>query len=154
MGDHSEYRIEITDLFRAIADYYLRPKLSYYAIKQHLAPVVLGMKREVRETRGNKYTSLVDRATTVELWVSSFLLDDIKGKLHVKAFDVITGNKIHDKDHGLVQVTANQSTEVTEFDLPKVDDVDDPNRVVVAAYLLDSEGEQIARYINWPEPLK
>lgn len=112
------------------------------------------MKREVRKTRRDKYTSLVDRSVVVELWVSSFLLNDIEGKLHVKAFDVITGNKIYDKDHSLVQVTSNRSTDLVEFGLPKVSDVEDPSRVVIAAYLFDLEGKQIARYVNWPEPLK
>jgi beta-mannosidase len=27
-------------------------------------------------------------------------------------------------------------------------------RTVVAAYLMKQDGEQIARYVNWPEPLK
>lgn len=140
---------------RAIADYYLRPKLAYYAIKQDLAPITLGMKREIHEYPRDKYTRVyVDRETRVYLWASNFTLNTVEATLRIKAYDIASGEKIEQQDHGPVSLKPNQSSELVDFKLPALKNQDDPNRVVVAAYLTDHAGQEIARCLSWPDVLK
>jgi beta-mannosidase len=48
----------------------------------------------------------------------------------------------------------NRSTEITVLDVPvETQNAGLEGRTVVAAYLYQ-DGKQIARYVNWPEPLK
>ncbi|KAL1968698.1 hypothetical protein VTN77DRAFT_1524 [Rasamsonia byssochlamydoides] len=143
----------------SIIDHTLRPKLAYHAVKQSLAPLTIGIKREVHYSHPkDKYTRVyISREHRVYVWGSNFLLHKVDATLHVKAFDVVDGKKIYDRDHGRVTLEANRSTELGHFQLPmgennKVDD--DPNRVVVAVYLLDSDGKRLARFISWPDVLK
>jgi len=73
----------------------------------------------------------------------------------VKAFDVITGKETFSKTVAAnLLLPQNQSTEVVVMDVP----VQNPNageeaRTVVAAYIIEN-GSHVARYVNWPEPLK
>lgn len=116
------------------------------------------MKREVLTHPRDKYTRVyVSHEHRVYVWASNFLLEKIdNATLHIKAFDVVDGAKIYDKNHGRVTLEANQSTELGHFALPlgsKVDD--DPNRVVVVGYLLNKDGsKQLARFVLWPDVLK
>ena len=70
------------------------------------------------------------------------------------AWDVETGDETHSETvaRGLA-LPENRSTEVTAMDVP-VRSAGDEGRIVVAAYLLGHDGRQLARYVNWPEPLK
>ena len=73
----------------------------------------------------------------------------------VKAWDVVTGKETYSKiiKSGLL-LPKTQSTEIADFEVPvKVKDAGEEGRIVVAAYLIE-DGKQVARYINWPEPLK
>lgn len=141
---------------RAIADYYLRPKLAYHAIKQSLAPLVLGIKREIHKHPRDEYTqAYIDQETRVYVWASSFLLHSTNGALVIKAFDVITGEEIYRKDHGIFEMEKNCTTELVDFKLPTTEKIgDDTDRVVLAAYLMGTESELLARYISWPDVLK
>ncbi|KKA29051.1 hypothetical protein TD95_002177 [Thielaviopsis punctulata] len=117
----------------SIADYFGRPKLAYYAIKREMADLSVGMKREADE---------------VQIWASNLKLAEVRGTLSVKAYDVETGAEVHVWDEESIVLPGNQSTEITAVKIPK-----DAERTVVAG-LLSVEGEQVARYVNWPEPLK
>jgi beta-mannosidase len=145
---------------RAIVDYNLRPKLAYTAVKQNLAPITIGIKREIHEHPRDKYTrAYVDIENRVYVWGSNFQLQKTNATLRIKAFDVVDGKKLYDRDHGRVTLEANQSTELVDFTLPMGEGdkkIDNSNRVVVAAYLVDSSdgNKQLARFISWPDLLK
>lgn len=140
----------------AIVDYYLRPKLAYYMVKQELAPITIGLKRTVHQEFADKYTRAYYKTIyKVEMWASNLSLEKKTVEVRLKAWDLVTGRETYSKTlHGDFVLEANRSVEITEFEVPVENkDNDEELRVVVAAYLFES-GKQVARYVNWPEPLK
>lgn len=140
----------------SIVDYYLRPKHAYYTVKREMAPISLGVTRKTHLTPKDKYTRAhIDKTIEIEIWGSNLTLKDIIADVVVKAFDVITGKETYSKTvKSTFNLPPNASTEITSFPVPvKQANQDIENRTVVAAYLY-ADGVQIARYINWPEPLK
>lgn len=150
----------------SIADYYLRPKLAYYTVKREMAPLSVGITRRTHNKPQDKYTrARVDVSHRVEVWASNLTLEDITADAHLRAWDVETGEQVFSATVSAGKLLpANQSTEIVEMDVPvRNTDAGEEGRVVVAAYLVrpsggeggEGEGEQqLARYVNWPEPLK
>lgn len=140
----------------AIVDYHLRPKHAYFAIKRELAPITIGMKRIVHSTPADQYTRAnVKTVHKIELWASNFTLQKRSADVQLKAWDVVSGNEISSRAlrHGLV-LEPNRSIEISEFEVPiRNKDGNDQSQVVIAAYLIE-HGSQVARTVNWPEPLK
>ena len=140
----------------SIVDFYLRPKHAYYTVKREMAPISLGVTRKEHLVPKDKHTrAYIKKTTQIEIWGSNLTLKDLKVDVVVKAFDVISGKETYSKTvkSGLV-LPENRSTEITAMDVPvKVKDSGEEDRIVVAVYLFE-DGKQIARYINWPEPLK
>ncbi|KAK4231694.1 glycoside hydrolase superfamily [Podospora fimiseda] len=140
----------------SVVDYYLRPKMAYFTIKREMAGLSCGIKRVVHKHPRNKYTRVdIEVKTEIEVWGSNLTLEEKKVDVVVKGWDVETGEVVSEKKavEGLV-LKENRSTEVTVMDVP-VKENGGEGKVVVAAYLIDSEtGEQVTRYVNWPEPLK
>ncbi|KAF7902427.1 hypothetical protein EAF00_002330 [Botryotinia globosa] len=140
----------------AIVDYYLRPKHAYYTVKREMAPISLGITRKEHITPKDKYTRAhLTKKTQIEIWGSNLGLEDITADVVVKAFDVITGQETYSKTiASSLLLPENRSTEIVALDVPvQTPNSDEESRTVVAAYLIQ-DGVQIARYINWPEPLK
>lgn len=140
----------------SIVDYYLRPKHAYYTVKREMAPISLGVTRKTHLTPKDKYTRAhIDKKIEIEIWGSNLTLKSITGDIVVKAFDVITGKETYSKTvKSAFYLPPNASTEITALPVPvKHADQDLENSTVVAAYLY-ADGVQIARYVNWPEPLK
>ena len=143
----------------AIVDYYLRPKFAYYTVKRELQPLTIGLKRTVTEshTKGANSHSRVDVQTThqIEMWASNLTLEPRVVSVVIKSFDLVTGSELYSED--IVSdyiLQPNRSTEITNFALPATSSDQDAHlRTVVAAYLME-DGKQVARYVNWPEPLK
>ena len=140
----------------AIVDYYLRPKHAYYTVKRELEPITIGLKRTVTSTPANKYTR-VDVKTThkIEMWASNLSLEKRTMEVQLKAWDVVTGKETYSKTlHDGFVLEPNRSVEITEFEVPvQMKNAHEELRTVVAAYLFE-HGRQVARYVNWPEPLK
>ncbi|KAI9648668.1 Beta-mannosidase B [Ciborinia camelliae] len=140
----------------AIVDYHLRPKHAYYTVKREMAPISLGITRKEHIIPRDKYTRAhVTKTTKIEIWGSNLGLLDITTDVVVKAFDVITGRETFSKTiASALLLPENRSTEIIAMDVPvREPHVDEESRTVVAAYLIQ-DGIQIARSINWPEPLK
>jgi beta-mannosidase len=140
----------------AICDYYLRPKHAYYTIKREMAPVTIGMTRRVHRHPKDKYTRVnVEIKTQVEIWGSNLNLKDVTVDCVVKAWDIETGKETYSQTvSSELVLPSNRSTEIKILDVP----VEKPHadleaKTVVGAYLY-RDGRQIARYVNWPEPLK
>lgn len=140
----------------AIVDYYLRPKHAYYTVKREMAPISLGVTRKQHLIPKDKHTRAhVDKKTEIEIWGSNLKLEDMTVDVVVKAFDVITGEETYSKTvESSFRLPENRSTEICALAVPvRKQDAGEEDRTVVAAYLYE-EGRQVARYINWPEPLK
>ena len=143
----------------AIVDYYLRPKFAYYTVKRELQPLTIGLKRTVSESHkeGAHLHSRVDMQTThrIEMWASNLTVEPHVVTVVLKSFDLVTG-AVLSSEYVVIDYTLqpNCSTEITAFALPTASSDQDAHlRTVVAAYLID-DGKQVARYVNWPEPLK
>ncbi|KAL2157174.1 hypothetical protein VTH06DRAFT_6395 [Thermothelomyces fergusii] len=151
----------------SIADYYLRPKLAYFAVRREMAPVSVGIARKThRHPRGRHSRVDVDVRTRIEVWGSNLTLEDLTVDCVLRAWDVETGEETYAETVATaLLLRANRSTEIAALDLPlrqKKQAGEEDNkekqeegRTVVAAYLVDRRaGRQLARYVNWPEPLK
>jgi len=140
----------------AIVDYFLRPKHAYFTVKREMAPVSLGVTRKEHLVPKDRHTrAYIKKTTQIEIWGSNLTLKDITGDIVVKAFDVTTGKQTFSKTvKSKFLLPENRSTEIIAMDVPVTEkDVGEEFRIVVAAYLIE-DGTQIARYVNWPEPLK
>ncbi|TWU76317.1 hypothetical protein ED733_005824 [Metarhizium rileyi] len=140
----------------AICDYYMRPKHAYYTVKREMAPISIGMTRREHTHAKDKHTRAhVVREIKVEIWGSNLDLEDLTADCLVKAWDVETGREIYSQTVSSKHFfPANSSTEVITMNVPVTKrNVGEEGRIVIAAYLYQ-EGKQIARYVNWPEPLK
>ena len=147
----------------SIADYYLRPKHAYYTVRREMADLTLGMTRREHTVPDPEHPDHgragVRTETKIEVWASNLLpRDDVAGvDCVLRAWDVETGERTHESvlARGLA-LPRNRSTEVAALDVPvRRPDAGEEARTVLAAYLVDAaSGRQLARYVNWPEPLK
>ncbi|EAQ93729.1 hypothetical protein CHGG_01964 [Chaetomium globosum CBS 148.51] len=94
-------------------------------------------------------------ASQTGMWGSNLTLEDLTVDCVLKAWDVVSGEETFSETVAPAKLLPeNRSTEITALDVPvREKDVDEEARIVVAAYLV-KDGKQIARYVNWPEPLK
>ncbi|KAI5467514.1 family 2 glycosyl hydrolase [Mariannaea sp. PMI_226] len=140
----------------SICDYYLRPKHAFYTVKREMAPISIGITRREHKHPKDKYTRVrIDTKVQIEIWGSNLMLEDITADCVVKAWDVETGKETFSQTVSRdVLLRGNRSTEVAALEVPvETPNAGQENRTVVAAYLYQ-DGKQIARYVNWPEPLK
>jgi len=140
----------------SIVDYYLRPKLAYFTVKREMAPVSIGITRRTYSHPRDKYTTVnIDVTTQIEVWGSNLTLEDVTVDCVLKAWDVETGEETFAQTVAPAKLLPeNRSTEIVAQPVPvRKQDVEEENRTVVAAYLI-RDGRQLARYVNWPEPLK
>ncbi len=121
-----------------------------------MAPVSIGITRREHKHPRDKYTRVnIDVRTQIEIWGSNLMLEDLTVDCVLKAWDVETGKETFSKTvaAGLL-LPENRSTEIVALDVPVSSaNAGEEARTVVAAYLIKG-GKQIARYVNWPEPLK
>ena len=73
-------------------DYYLRPKLGFYAVKRELAPINVGTKRSPpsKVVADDPGTS-ADHKSLIEIWTSNLTLQDRKVVLILKKWDICSG---------------------------------------------------------------
>ncbi|KAL2889546.1 putative glycoside hydrolase family 2 protein [Ceratocystis lukuohia] len=126
----------------SICDYYLRPKLAYYAIKREMAALSVGAFRKEGEQNRK-----------VQVWACNLALERAEVDLEVKGIHVETGAELFKPVRiGSMVLRENRSTELLALDI-EVQESEDANSTIVAVYL-QQDGKRVARHINWPEPLK
>lgn len=157
----------------SIIDYYLRPKMAYFAIKRELKQITIGLKRTIERIPEDKYTRAHFRTIhKIEMWVCNLSLETREGvRVRVQGYNPITREQTSWGHLEMeVQLLHNRSTEIAEFEIPVVGHAistviasphgtgpsveEQQQQTVIAAYLYNADGEQIARAVNWPEPLK
>ncbi|KAL9608551.1 MAG: hypothetical protein Q9167_006627 [Letrouitia subvulpina] len=146
----------------SIIDYYLRPKLAYFVVKRELADITIGMKRVTAsdQKKKQKYTPAhLKKTHKLQIWATNLTLGHRILALRVQTWDIMTGQKIACRSDTLpdfVLLPSNRSVEIDEFVLPALNvNGEDSFRIAVAAYLIDpATQQQVARSVNWPEPLK
>ena len=143
-------------------DYYLRPKLGYYAVKRELAPIIVGTKRTVSpQSTGNASLAENEKKFSIEIWASNLTLQDRNVRIEVHIWEIPTGVLLDYASLANQPLTllSNRSTEILTMSLPAYDlnaeHREDPHQLAAAINLIDSDTKQhIARAINWPESLK
>ncbi|CAE7190017.1 unnamed protein product [Rhizoctonia solani] len=143
----------------AIIDYFLRPKPAYFTIARELRPYTVGMTRKIVKTPlGPKSALYSSIETRLEVWGTNSTLETKKATLELRSFDIENGGKLIDTQNLDVGLAPNSSTELWKGVLPgegkRTRDSDPHKAIVVQARLLDTNGEVLARYSNWPEPFK
>ncbi|KAL1962656.1 hypothetical protein VTN77DRAFT_9290 [Rasamsonia byssochlamydoides] len=139
----------------SLGDYNLRPKLAYYTIKRALTPLAVGVAREEIETgRRDEFTRVhVYKETRLQVWASNFTTSKANVDLHLQAFEVSTGACLWECRQKAASLAANQSTEL--IDIPFPTPPQSRGTTIVAAQLLDpANGTTIARFADWPQPLR
>ncbi|KAI9102683.1 glycoside hydrolase family 2 protein [Phlyctochytrium arcticum] len=136
----------------SIVDYYLRPKHAYFAIKREMAPVTVGLARREHRPQQNKANDGI--VVEYEVWGCNLTLADLKVDVVYKAWNIETGKQLFEGIERDASLPSNRSTEITVFSIPSPKtSKGEESRTVVAAYLLQG-AKQIARYVDWPQPLK
>ncbi|KAL8658572.1 MAG: hypothetical protein Q9226_000906 [Calogaya cf. arnoldii] len=138
----------------SIVDYFLRPKLAYYAMKRELADITINTKRIVEDIPADRYTRAhIKRAHKVQIFATNFSLNNHQYSLKFQGWDISTGQQLLAEQNAEPEtLNPNQSTELCVRELG---DSETAARMVFAAYLINpNDGQIIARSINWPEPLK
>lgn len=136
----------------AIVDYHLRPKLAYYAIKREMAAYSVGVKRIKNGNPGSE-------GLKFEIWAGSRALSDAQIDLEIRFVSVQDGTDIQPvMQLKLLTLRENRTTELASFDTSILDQRASSTTeldIIVVARLLNAEtGVQLARYVNWPDPLK
>ncbi|KAG6919397.1 hypothetical protein DXG01_006280 [Tephrocybe rancida] len=141
----------------AIVDYFLRPKPAFFTVARELRPFTVGMTRKDHKTFEDERS--VDKftiETKLEIWGTNSTLADKKATLEVTSFDL--HSEWRETTSTEVVLAPNASTELFKGILPgqpvrtKASEV--PRVLIVSARLIDTNGEVLGRYSNWPEPFK
>ena len=145
----------------AIMDYFLRPKLAYYAIKRELQPITIGIQRTVEIIPADKYTRAhVKTVHWIGVWAVNLSLDvhEVEPTIYSHNLKTNTRKDIAPNMAKHKQLRPNRSTEIIYFAFETTesgkDGDDEADQTVITAYLHDKSGKLVARAVNWPEPLK
>ena len=135
----------------ALVDVDLHRKPSFYITKRALAPVVVGMERVVTSLPPYITMGYLPKKSALDIWAVNGRTTAQDATLHLTAWDIETGSEVAlpaDEAKRSVRLKPNQSNELAKLDIPNA------AHTVVAARLVSEEGEQLARWVSWPEPLK
>lgn len=138
----------------AIADYRLRPKMAYWAVKRECAPITAGAAR-IKEQ---------DRTTKLDVWAVNMTLADVQVNVSIDAWHTVTGEKLlnHSMHRGLT-LKENRSAELGILDLDSIlsarlpaSEREQGYRNVAFAVRLNKSATpvyRLAQSINFHEPL-
>jgi beta-mannosidase len=96
-------------------------------------------------------TSYPEPKEKLSIWAVSGHLTSISTILKLRAFDIETGKEISlpSDAERKVELKANGTTEIGDLNIPSA------GSTIIVAYLSDAKtGELLARWVDWPEPLK
>lgn len=142
---------QLDDCFPAVSwslvDSAMRRKLAYYTTKRNYAPIIVGIDRQVQKEPKNEFTHVdVDTLVRAEIWGSNLTLRPFHGELEISLF-TLSGTLI-EKNQVDINMAPNRSANLNVNVLPSNEEP-----VIVSARLL-KDGKAIARYVDWPQPLK
>lgn len=145
--------------------------MAYYAIKRELQPITLGLKRTVETAPADRYTRAhIEKIHRIETWACNLTLETQETEVCVSTYNLLTGQRKEWHDMGKhVQLLPNRSTEISEFTIPvfrenanrlanaaegREGKEENEEQQTVVAVVLSIGHIQVARAVNWPEPLK
>jgi beta-mannosidase len=136
----------------ALVDVNWSRKASFYITKRALSTFVVGMERVVTGTIPYMVTMYPPPKSSLEIWAINGLITPLTAVLKLSAWDIESGKEV-ELEEGVrsrkVELKPNQTTEIGGLSIPHADST------VIVAYLDSAEnGERLARWVDWPEPLK
>ncbi|KAI1813063.1 glycoside hydrolase family 2 protein [Poronia punctata] len=147
----------------AVVDYFLVKKPAYYAIKNALRPIDVGISRNYHDwTSGHVDPTMSLKENKFDLWLVSDRPDTVLADLTVKFVSIKTGKDIRSPlNISPVAIRPNTTTEVLtdhevlqepqnseqQFDISKLEPY-------VIHAVLSFNGSKIATDTLWPQPLK
>ncbi|KAG5653170.1 hypothetical protein H0H81_002012 [Sphagnurus paluster] len=154
----------------AIADYFLRPKPSYFAIARQLAPLTINVSRTVIKNRANdrprqyyEFGAMQSHDANLAIWGTNSTLTAQTVTLELAFYDLKSSWTHHESR--VVELLSNQATELYALRCPgpPQDGMQPPSgdpvwtpsySVVASARLLDAHGKVLARVADWPQPYR
>jgi beta-mannosidase len=110
------------------------------------------MERVVTGTIPYMVTMYPPPKSSLEIWAINGLVTPLTALLKLSAWDIESGNEVElprEEKERKVELKPNQTTEIGGLSIPHADST------VIVAYLDSAEtGERLARWVDWPEPLK
>jgi beta-mannosidase len=156
MGNGTNEQRQLNDIWPgtswALADVNWSRKASFYITKRALSTFAVGMERVVTGTIPYMVTMYPSPKSSLSIWAINGLVTPLTAVLKLSAWDIESGERVElEKGVGerRVELKPNQTTEIGGLRIPSADST------VVVAYLDDEKtGERLARWVDWPEPLK
>lgn len=158
----------------AIVDYFLRPKLGWYAISRELRPIQFAISRDAKiieppfitepawdgsEDEGvlkkrNKEDHFAShtqgKEVTFNVWGVNAHVTAYDVPIKIEFFEMSSGKRVFKEDL-TVHLLPNQSTEVeARIDVSKLD----PSNLVGSVAFTAPSGEVLRSSADWPQPLK
>nr|WNZ75368.1 hypothetical protein [Trichoderma harzianum] len=148
---------QLNDCFPAaswsLADAFLRPKLAYFVAKRDYAPIIVGCARTTVEHPADEFTRVyVERVTSADVWASNCTTSEAKLTITVAFYSVLDGKLLASKSEE-VTLPPNRSTELQKVKFEEKE-WGVKQEFVVAATKLSKNGDVLARYVNFPQPLR
>ncbi|KAH8171212.1 glycosyl hydrolases family 2 domain-containing protein [Sarocladium implicatum] len=142
----------------AICDYHLRPKHAYHSISRELQPITVGLERLTTEKQRKENIGRPECLTTLRVWASNLTLGSEKVHCTLKFWVIKTGEELEAQEvTNTYTLHPNQTTEfagVTFDTATRFKEEKENAQIVVGAYLTKEDKTPLARYIDWPQPLK
>lgn len=155
----------------AIADYYERPKMAYYAIARAMRPITTGISRKMRfipkpneqhdalckgKTRADAVGIITHstphiyppRESTYAVWVANAATETRKLKVRIRFVSVKTGLDVQSAIEQDVEAKPTGTTEVASGETPEGEPT------VILSEIFDSAGLLLSYDVDWPQPLK
>jgi beta-mannosidase len=133
----------------SLIDFNLRPKYAYYSVKRAISPLVVGVARvEVETSRENEFTNVhIHKEKRLQVWGSNFTANEERAELLIQGIDLKSGKTTWQRKQDVV-LPRNQSTELFDGLL------EDPVEHTIFLVRIMKEGKVIARFADWPQPLR
>lgn len=148
---------QLNDCFPAaswsLADAFLRPKLVYFVAKRDYAPIIVGCARTTVETPADEVTRVyIKLVTTADVWASNCTVSEEKLTVTTAFYSVLDGKLLASRSEEMA-LPPNRSTELRQLKFEE-DEWGVRQESVVVATKLTKDGDVLARYINFPQPLR
>lgn len=142
---------QLNDCFPAVSwsliDSAMRPKLAYYTTKRNYAPLVVGLDRCTDQNPKTEFTNVdIEKSVEVEIWCSNLTIQPFEGELEISLYNLNGQLMMESKSN--ISVAPNRSIELNAVPIPE-----SGHPIIVSARLL-KEGKVVARFVDWPQPLK
>ncbi|KAI0154412.1 glycoside hydrolase family 2 protein [Xylariaceae sp. FL1272] len=146
----------------AVVDYYLVKKPAYYAIKNALKPLAVGISREYHDwTSGHVDPTSSWRDNKFDLWVVSDMKESQEVDIIVRFISIGTGEEVRQaKKMDAVAIQPNTTAELCKDEeiLDHANITASPNPLDLDPYIIHasitSKGKVFSTDTYWPQPLK